>query len=359
MSQLVEDLQIERNSKPNHTPLAYSRIKAVQSHIEGDPVTSADLEASLDLEQRFGIKPGTLEQVTGIKTRYLVDHEKVMPHELAHSAAVDALDQADIDPESLDVIIFASVARDYTEPSTAHLVQAKLGASNAFVFDISNACLGIMNGILVLDSLIAAGRCRTGLVCGGEITGPCIDATSEKIRQAKSAEELYLLYAALTIGDAGAAIVLEPKEEDDSERGFVAFEFASHGEYQDVCVIPTLSDNPVMLTDSSRMIEAGSELAVGVLDRLLEKSNWSKDDIDLVIPHQVSLSANIKSMVDSCGIPQEKMVITLGEYGNTASTALPLALAKAVETGQLEPGMKVWLAGFGSGISLGFASMVW
>ncbi len=359
MQQLVEDPQTAPNLLPKHTPLAYSRIKAIQGHAAGDPVSSADLEASLDLEERFGIEPGTLEKLTGIKTRYLVDHKKVKPHELAHSAAVDALAQADIDPESLDVIIFASVARDYTEPSTAHLVQEKLGASNAFVFDISNACLGIMNGILVLDSLIASGRCRTGLVCGGEITGPCIDATSEKIMQAKSTEDLYLLFAALTIGDAGAAIVLEPKEEDDPERGFVAFEFASHGEYHDVCVIPALRDKPVMLTDSSRMIEGGSAIAVGVLDKLLEKSNWSKDDIDLVIPHQVSRPANLKTICDSCGIPEEKMVMTVGEYGNTASTALPLALANAVETGRLQPGMKVWLAGFGSGISFGFASMVW
>ncbi len=359
MQQLVEDQQTAPNLLPKHTPLAYSRIRAVQSHIEGDPVSSADLEVSLNLEERFGIETGTLEQLTGIKTRYLVDHEKVKPHELAHSAAVDALDQADIDPESLDVIIFASVARDYTEPSTAHLVQEKLGAANAFVFDISNACLGIMNGILVLDSLIAAGRCRTGLVCGGEIAGPCVDATSEKIRQAKSAEELYLLFAALTIGDAGAAIVLEPKQGDEPERGFVAFEFASHGEHHDVCVIPALSDKPMMETDSSRLIEEGSRIAVDVLDRLLEKSNWTRDDIDLVIPHQVSRPANLKTICERCGIPEEKMVMTLGECGNTGSTALPLALAKAVETGRLEPGMKVWLAGIGSGISHGFASMVW
>ncbi len=359
MQQLVEDPQTGLNFIPKRMSLAYSRISAVQGHAAGDPVSSADLEASLNLEERFEIEPGTLERVTGIKTRYLVDYEKIKPHELAHSAAVDALAQADIDPESLDVIIFASVARDYTEPSTAHLVQEKLGASNAFVFDISNACLGIMNGILVLDSLIATGRCRTGLVCGGEITGPCIDATSEKILQAKSADELYLLFAALTVGDAGAAIVMEPKQGDDPDRGFVAFEFASHGEHHDVCVIPTLSDKPVMETDSSRLIEEGSKIAVEVLDRLLEKSNWSKDDIDLVIPHQVSRPANLKTISERCGIPEEKMVMSLGEYGNTVSTALPLALTKAIETGRLEPGMKVWLAGIGSGISHGFASMVW
>ncbi len=359
MQELVEDPRTAPNFLPKDAPLAYSRIRAVQSHAAGDPVTSADLEASLKLEERFGIEPGTLEQLTGIKTRYLVDHKKIRPHELAHRAAVDALAQADLEPESLDVIIFASVARDYTEPSTAHLVQDKLGASNAFVFDISNACLGIMNGILVLDSLIASGQCRTGLVCGGEITGPCIGATSEKIRQAKSAEDLYLLFAALTVGDAGAAIVLEPKQGDEPERGFVAFEFASHGEYHDVCVIPTLSDKPVMETDSSRLIEEGSRIAVEVLDRLLVKSNWTRDDIDLVIPHQVSRPANLKTICERCGIPEEKMVMTLGEYGNTVSTALPLTLFKAVETGRLEPGMNVVLTGIGSGISHGFASMVW
>lgn len=367
MSKMLEDLQIAPqtgpkigpNLRPKRAPLAYSRIRAVQGHITGEAVSSADLEASLDLDRRFGMEPGSLEQVTGIRTRHRVDHEKVKPHDLAYNAAHKALTQAAIDPESLDVIIFASVARDYLEPASAHLVQEKLGASNAFVFDITNACLGTMNGVLMLDSLIATGRCRTGLVCGGEVSGPYFEASAEKIRQAESVEDLYLHYAMLTVGDAGAAIVLEPKDGDEPERGFVAFEFASHSQYHDLCVVPILGDKPTMLTDSSRLIEVGSTIAAEVLDRLLRKSNWTKDDIDLVVPHQVSRPGNLKIITQRCGIPEEKMVMTLGEYGNTASTALPLALAQAVEQGRLKPGMKVWLAGFGSGISLGFASMVW
>jgi 3-oxoacyl-[acyl-carrier-protein] synthase III len=130
----------------------------------------------------------------------------------------------------------------------------------------------------------------------------------------------------------------------------------SRGEHYDLCILPALGE--AMVTDGRRLLEAGAKIALEAFDRLLEKSNWRREDVDLIVPHQISLPANLK-VLEAMRMPIEKCHLVVDQYGNTASTTLPLALAHGVQTGRLKPGMKVVLAGIGSGVSAGFASLIW
>ncbi len=342
---------------PTRAPWAgASRVRGLAYHLPPAQVRSDFVEEALLLEERFGVRRGTLERTTGVKTRHLADAD-ARPSDLAHAAALKALAAADVDPADLDVVVYAAVYRDYAEPATAHVLQARLGARGAFVFDVSNACLSMVNGILLVDSLIATGRCRLGLVCGGELASEVLRATHDALPGLDRAG-LAALYPALTCGDAGAAVVLEPQGQGRGpRRGFVAFEFASHGEHADLCVLEALQGQP-MRTDGRGLLEVGARMAGVALERVLERSGWTKDDVDLVIPHQISVPATTR-IFGELGLPLEKCHLVIDRFGNTAATTVPVALAHAAETGRLRPGMKVVLAGLGSGVSVGFASLVW
>lgn len=338
---------------------AASRILGLAYHLPAKQVGSEALEEAFDLEGLFGVRRGTLARTTGVRTRHLADADAV-PSDLAFAAAEKALAASGVAARDLDVIIYAAVYRDFAEPSTAHIIQRRLGAGGAFVFDVSNACLSMMNGVLMVDSLIAAGRCKAGLVCGGELASEVLRSTFDALRGLDRAG-LAELFPALTCGDAGAAVVLGPRASAASAgergRGFVAFEFLSRGEHADLCVLPALRGEP-MRTDGPALLEAGARLGREALDRVLEKSGWSRDDVDLVIPHQISVPAT-KAIFAGLGIGLDRCHLVIDRFGNTAATTVPVALAHAAETGRLRPGMKVVLAGLGSGVSAGFASLVW
>jgi 3-oxoacyl-[acyl-carrier-protein] synthase-3 len=333
---------------------AFSRIRGIGYHVPEEKVESARLESGFDLPS-IGMRKGSIERITGVKTRHLACAE-TLPSELAYEATLDAMARGLVKSEDLDVIVYAAVFRDYAEPATAHVIQAKLHADRALVFDISNACLSIMDGILLVDALIGTGRCRTGLVCGGELCSEVLRATYDKVRALKGADELLPYFPSLTLGDAGAAVVLEPRAPEEPGRGFLAFEFLSAGENYDLCVLPQAGQP--MVTDGKRLLEVGARLAGVALERLLAKTGWRKDEIDLVVPHQISVRANAE-VVRALGVDPAKCHLVIDRFGNTAATTLPLALAHAAQTGRLLPGMKVILAGLGSGVSVGFAAMVW
>lgn len=332
-----------------------SRIRGLAYHLPGRQVASDFIEETFSLDERFGVRRGTLARTTGVRTRHLADADAV-PSDLAFAAAQDALARANVDPDQVDVIVYAAVYRDFAEPATAHVLQSRLGARNAFVFDVSNACLSMINGILLVDSLIAAGRCRVGLVCGGELASEVLRATFDALRDV-GRDGLAALYPALTCGDAGAAVVLEARSREEPTRGFHAFEFLSAGQHAELCVLPRLSGE-AMRTDGPALLEVGARLGREALDRVLERSGWSKASVDLVIPHQISVPAT-RAIFGDIGIPLERCHLVIDRFGNTAATTVPLALAHAVETGRLKPGMRVVLAGLGSGVSVGFASLVW
>ncbi len=344
----------------------HSRIRSVGYHVPENRIASERIETAFELEARFGMPVGTIERVTGIKERRM-SCAATKASDLAYEAALDAMARGLVRSDDLDVIVYAAVCRDYMEPATAHLIQAQLAARRAFVLDVSNACLSIVDGIVLVDALIAAGHVRTGLVCGGELAGDALRGMWDEMRRLKTPEELFSVFAMFTLGEAGAAVILEPRDAPlppgheplapgAPAPGFVAFEMASRGEHWDLCTLKM--DGSPMTTDSRRLLAAGIGLAGERFDALLERSGWRREDVDLVIPHQVSLAAHRKLM-ETLRLPLERAHSVVGEFGNTASTTVPVTLAHAAQSGRLKPGMKVVIAGIGSGVSVGLCSLIW
>ena len=139
----------------------HSRIVGIGIHTPEKCVSSREIMEHLDSENRFGVPTDWLDRVMGIKERR-VSPEGSYPSDLAVAAAYDALEDAQLLPKEIDAIIYAGVVRDYIEPATAHVLQERMGASNAIAFDVTNACLGFMNAIHLMDSLIATGQARRG-----------------------------------------------------------------------------------------------------------------------------------------------------------------------------------------------------
>ena len=165
-------------------PLAHSRIRSVGYHVPEHRVASELIEQTFELKH-FGLPPRSIERITGIRARR-VSAADTLPSDLAHLAVLDALVKANLSTKVFDVIVYAAVSRDYLDPSTAQIIQAQLGAKNAFALDVSNACLSIFDGIFLVDALIAGGSVRTGLVCGGERSGDALRCMAQETRHVES-----------------------------------------------------------------------------------------------------------------------------------------------------------------------------
>src|SRR3989442_8478246 len=194
----------------------------VGAELPADVVTTAEVEERAGLRERFGLEPGWLEHVTGVRTRRWASPE-VQPSELATAAGRKALARAGLDPLEVDTLIFAGITRDCLEPATANLVAEAVGARNARVFDLLNACNSLVDAIDVGDSLIRCGKAERVLVATGERASLAIDW------QARTMEELLQAVASLVVGDGGGAGVLEAS--DDPRRGLRAREFPSHANH--------------------------------------------------------------------------------------------------------------------------------
>ena len=340
--------------RPAGMSRAHSRIRALATRVPPQACDSLELERRFRLKERFGFEEGVIEAMTGVRRRHLAA-EGERPSSLAVEAAREALRTAAVAAEELDVIVYAAISRDAAEPATAHRVQQELGARHAYVMDVSNACLSMMDGVFLLDSLIASGRCRLGLVCGCDLTSASLRATERLLPSLKTEAEFAPYFSILTCGDGAAAMVLEPAGLGEGRR-FEAFEFSSQGEHHRLCVLPALGE--AMKTDGRRLYRAGASLAVHSVERVLARTGWTREEVDLVVPHQIGVPANL-DMFEAAGIGPEKCELVVDMLGNTASTTIPLALDRALSRGRLERGMKVLMGGVGSGISAGFATLTW
>jgi 3-oxoacyl-[acyl-carrier-protein] synthase III len=272
-------------------------------------VSSDEVERAANLAEKFGLQEGHLERVLGVKERHMAP-PTANPSDLAMVAARKAMDQAGVAPGELDVIVFAAVTRDPSEASTAHVMQERLGARSAYVFDVANGCRSVLDAIHLVDSLIGGGRCRRALVCSAELGSRMLRDGVSRLRTDEGGRDLASVLPSLGLGDAGVALVLGKAIRRGgavaAPRSFKCFEFAARGEQ--------------------------------AMARVLERTGWTLDQIDLIVPHHAP---------------------TRERHGDTASCQVPLALMKAQEEGRLHRGDKVVLAGLGFGLTAGFATMIW
>lgn len=339
------------------------RITGVGAELPPAVVTTAEIEKRVGLA-RAGLESGWLERVTGVRERRWAAPE-VMPSALAAAAGRRALACAGLDALAIDTLLYTGITRDFIEPGTSNVVQESLGALNARVFDLTNGCNGLIDGLDVAASLIGARRSRRVLVTTGEHASISINW------QARTTDDLLRSAAGFVVGDGGGALVVEPS--DDPSRGLRAWEQQSDGRHwrhaiggrfrptTEACAACGSPLDVRFLCDGRALIAAILEVMPQVMDAVLAKTGWSWDDLDLVFCHEASrrfIDTGI-ALIGNPGNLEQKIWSTVGRFGNTSTVSLPLAMSEALAAGALVPGAKVMLLGASSGISVAAATLVW
>ncbi|WP_120461202.1 beta-ketoacyl-ACP synthase III [Paenibacillus aceti] len=309
-------------------------------------LTNADLEKMVDTNDEWIVSR------TGIRERHIAAPEQATS-DLAYEAAVRALKSAGMTADQLELIIVATITPDTSFPSTACILQDKLGAKRAAAFDLSAACSGFVYSMATANGFIKTGMYKNALVIGVDTLSRITDYTDRN--------------TCVLFGDgAGAVIVGEVPE----GRGFLSFDLGAEGAGGELL---KLAAGGSRLPASEETVKAkqhyiymnGREVfkfAVRVMgsatEEVLRKAGKTKEDIDLFVPHQANIRI-IQSAMQRLNLPEEKCVINVDKYANTSAASIPLALVEAAEDGRIKEGDTVLLVGFGGGLTWGASVLVW
>jgi 3-oxoacyl-[acyl-carrier-protein] synthase III len=325
----------------NSTVPRYSRITGTGSHLPPRRLSNADLVAEL---AGHGVETSDewIVERTGIRARHFAA-EGVACSDLALPAALSALEAAGRKVEDVDLIIVATSTPDMIFPSTAAILQAKLGVTNGgAAFDVQAVCSGFMYALTVADALIRTGSAKTALVIGAEVFSRILDFNDRT--------------TCVLFGDGAGAVVLEAS----NEPGILASELHADGRHAGILCVPgTVAGGKVIGDPLLKMDgQAVFKMAVNVLDSVarsvLAKAGKTEADIDFLIPHQ----ANIRIMQGTAKklkLSPDKLIATVDEHGNTSAASIPLALDVAVRDGRIRRGHKLMLEGVGGGFTWGAA----
>jgi 3-oxoacyl-[acyl-carrier-protein] synthase-3 len=329
-----------------------SRFAAIGACVPAQRLTTDELMASTRYET--GIE---LERLTGVRERHVVG-EGDDSYTLALGAARDALGRAECPAEDLELLIVSSISRHVggrrriqLEPPVSVALKEALGARRAVSFDISNACAGMMTGVFLLNDFIRRGRIRCGMVVSGEYISELGANAALEVRDVMSDQ-----LASLTLGDAGAAAILE--RASDGDEGIEVAGFTSLSEHSRLCVAFPSKVGPgtTMHTNAREIHRVGIEDAVPMLREVLDQAGLRFDQIDYLIPHQTSARAIRKAMAEFAerlGATPRHVVITVDELGNTASTTHFVALSKYLGEGRFAKSDRVLLLSLASGLEVG------
>ncbi len=308
---------------------------------------------NFDLEKLVKTSDSWIVTRTGIRERHIAA-EGEATSDMAVEAAKKALAMAATDAADLDMIIVGTISPDMQMPSCAVLVQAKLGASKAFAFDVSAACAGSLYGMSIADKFIRTGQARRVLVIGAELLSRLVDWTDRN--------------SCVLFGDAAGALVLGPTE--DPMRGLLSAHLHSDGTAAGMLSIPgggsrMPPSEDVIAKKLDKVAMNGREIykfAVRVLPEALLETlaahQLKPGAIDHVISHQANIRI-VESVVDRLGIPREKCWFNIDRYGNTSSASLPITLDEANRAGRFKPGDLIAMMAIGAGMAWGSALMRW
>jgi 3-oxoacyl-[acyl-carrier-protein] synthase-3 len=305
--------------------------------------------------ERLGIRPGLIEEISGIKTRRFWN-KGTQPSDAATLAAEKAIDEAGIDREEIGVLINTSVCKDYLEPSTACLVHGNLRLDERCLnFDIGNACLAFLNGMDVAARMIERGEVEYALIVDAESSRPITEATIERLSQPGVEEEQFRAeFASLTLGSGAAAMVMCHRELSPKGHSYLGSVTRAATQFNRLCY----GQMDRMVTDTRVLLTEGLKLATKTFTAAREKLGWVTGELDQFIIHQVS-KAHTDSLMKVLGLDPEKIHRIYPELGNIGPAAVPIALAKAVALGKIKRGDRVALLGIGSGLNCSMAEIVW
>ncbi len=316
----------------------YSRIAGTGSYLPQRRLSNADLVAELATQGVESSDEWIVER-TGIQARHFAAPDQ-MASDLALQAARQALAAAGLTANDLDLIIVATSTPDMVFPSTACILQNKLGTSGSAAFDIQAVCSGFIYATTVANAMIQSGAVRRALVVGSEIFSRLLDFKDRT--------------TCVLFGDGAGAVVLEASEEP----GILATDFHADGKHVGILCVPghvsggQITGDPLLKMDG----QAVFKLAVGVLEdtarAVLAKAGKTEADLDWLIPHQANIRI-MQSTAKKLKLPLDRVVVTVDQHGNTSAASIPLALDQAVRAGQIQRGQHLLLEGVGGGFTWG------
>ena len=316
----------------------YSRITGTGSYLPPRRLTNADLVAELATK---GVETSDdwIVERTGIRARHFAAPD-VCASDLALEAAKNALQAAGVQAKDIDLIIVATSTPDMVFPSTACILQNKLGANGCAAFDVQAVCSGFVYALSIADSMIQTGAASKALVIGSEVFSRILDFTDRT--------------TCVLFGDGAGAVVLEASEVP----GILASDLHADGKHVGILCVPGHVSGGQILGDPLLKMDGQAvfKLAVGVLEQAaratLAKAGKTEADIDWLIPHQANIRI-MNSTARKLKMSMGKVVVTVDQHGNTSAASIPLALDWAVRAGKVKPGQLVMLEGVGGGFTWG------
>ncbi|MBW1822378.1 MAG: 3-oxoacyl-ACP synthase III, partial [Deltaproteobacteria bacterium] len=327
-------------------------------------VTSDDLEKRLEpLYEALHFQKGQLEALTGIRERRFWDPGYKM-YEGAVKAGKKAIENSGIAPESIGMLIYGGVCRDNLEPATACAVSHGLGlGSETQIYDISNACLGILNGMVQIANAIELGHIRAGLVVSCESARQIVDITIDRLLTAKDMEVFKKTVATLTGGSGAVAVLLTDISLSDKGHRLLAGVIRSAAEHYKLCrwgtdTEITSNSTQIMETDSVGVLQNGVKLGIETFNAFKDELSWPNNKPDKIICHQVG-ATHQNTILESIGIDKEKDFTTFKYLGNIGTVSLPITAAIASEREFLIKNDLVGFLGIGSGLNCLMLGIEW
>jgi len=325
--------------------LVHAKISGVGKYLPEYVLTNKELETMVETNDDW------IKSRTGISERRILKGDNLGTSYMAERAANAALEDAGVEADEIDVIIVATVTPDYLFPATACLVQKRIGATNAYAFDLSAACSGFLFGLTTGGNFIESGRAKKVLVIGADKMSSIIDYTDRT--------------TCILFGDAGAAVVLEVSGE---ETGII--DYVHHTEGDEACMLyqpaggsvrpateKTVENKLHYIRQDGRVVfRKATEGMADVSLEIMQKSGLAPEDVSWLVPHQANLRI-IDATARRMGIDRSKVMINIDKYGNTTSATIPLCLADWKD--QLNKGDNLILSAFGGGLTWGSIYLKW
>ncbi|CAG35470.1 3-oxoacyl-ACP synthase III [Desulfotalea psychrophila] len=316
-------------------------------------LSSADIESSLaPLYDRLHLPEGRLELMSGIRERRLWP-KGMKPSEAAYLAGKKTLDDGGIAAAEVECLLFTSVCRDMMEPATSAFVHHKLGLpKSCLVFDISNACLGFLDGMVMLANMIELGQVKNGLVVSGETAEDLLESTIAALNadETFTRKTIKSSFASLTIGSGSVGCFMRRAEAGETKPRLVRGVWRTDTDHIHLCQGDAQGgETTLMQTDSEELLLRGVDTAAAAWDAFAAPG-WRNEEVDAYCCHQVGV-AHFRMLFDRLGLSEEKNFQTLPFLGNVGTVSAPITLAMAMEEGAFKPGERAVMLGIGSGIN--------
>ncbi|MFT5134629.1 MAG: 3-oxoacyl-[acyl-carrier-protein] synthase-3 [Gammaproteobacteria bacterium] len=312
--------------------MIYSRIIGSGSYLPERVMTNAELATLVDTSDEW------IESRTGIRERHIARDDETTC-DMCEQAASDALKAADIDANSIELIVLATSTPDLIYPSTACLLQSRLGIDNGCAaFDVQAACSGFIYAFSIVDKFIKSGSVKRALVVGADSNSKILDWTDRG--------------TCVLFGDGAGAIVVEAA----NEPGVYATRMHANGAYSHLLQVPSgvskPTGDPFIRMSGNEVFKFAVNAMGDIVDDTLQECGLEKSDVNWLVPHQANQRI-IKATAKKLGMPMEKVIVTVGEHGNTSGGSIPLALDTGIRDGRIKRGDNLFLEAVGSGFTWG------